>query len=110
MNDLMQLICPELTLAIAACVLMLLGVSGSTLARKAAPVIAIGALLTVFVMQLSIAQVVGGTAGLPDRVALALRSLLSGNVDKVLISVAVWLPYLLLSTRVNLTFRHRLPA
>src|SRR5438874_6419355 len=55
MNEsLMQLITPELTLAIAACVLMLLGVSGSTLARKAAPVIAIGALLTVFVMQLSI--------------------------------------------------------
>ena len=28
----------------------------------------------------------------------------------VLISVGIWLPYLLLSKRVNVTYRHRLPA
>ena len=28
----------------------------------------------------------------------------------VLISVFVWLPYLLLSKRVNVTYRHRVPA
>ena len=39
-----------------------------------------------------------------------IRDWVEGNVKKVLISVALWLPYLLLSTRVNVTFRHRLPA
>jgi hypothetical protein len=36
--------------------------------------------------------------------------MLTGNVKKVLISMALWLPYLLLSTRVNVTYRHRVPA
>ena len=36
--------------------------------------------------------------------------LLDGNVKKVLISVALWLPYLLMSKRVNVTFRHRVEA
>ena len=40
----------------------------------------------------------------------ALGSLLSGNVTKVLISAAIWLPYLILSERVNLTYRLRLPS
>jgi hypothetical protein len=40
----------------------------------------------------------------------ALHSMLEGNVKKVLISMALWLPYLLLSTRVNVTYRHRIPA
>ena len=31
-------------------------------------------------------------------------------MKKVLISMALWLPYLLLSTRVNVTYRHRVPA
>lgn len=62
------------------------------------------------VMQLLTAQLVAGTPGLPPAVADALHSLLDGNVKKVLISVALWLPYLLLSTRVNVTFRHRIPA
>jgi len=43
-------------------------------------------------------------------VASALHSLLDGNVKKVLISMGLWLPYLLLSTRVNVTYRHRVPA
>ena len=61
-------------------------------------------------MQLLTAQLVAGAPGLPPAVAGALHSLLDGNVKKVLISVALWLPYLLLSTRVNVTFRHRVPA
>jgi hypothetical protein len=36
--------------------------------------------------------------------------MLEGNLKKVLISVAIWLPYLLLSRRVNLTYRLRVPA
>jgi hypothetical protein len=59
--------------------------------------------------QLSIAHV-SMTVGLPAGVADALHSLLDGNIKKVLISVSLWLPYLILSTRVNVTFRHRLPA
>jgi hypothetical protein len=43
-------------------------------------------------------------------VAGALHHLLYGNVEKVLISVAIWLPYLLLSRRVNVTYRSRIPA
>lgn len=60
-------------------------------------------------MQLGIAQAVAGQADLPANVAIALNRLLDGNVMKVLVSIALWLPYLLLSKRVNLTYRHRLP-
>lgn len=56
------------------------------------------------------ARMVAAEPGLPDRVAHALEGLLTGNVWKVLISIAIWLPYLLLSKRVNVTFRHRVPA
>ena len=60
-------------------------------------------------MQLVTAQMVT-TTHLPSASAAALQTLLMGNVKKVLISMALWLPYLLLSTRVNVTYRHRLPA
>jgi len=58
-------------------------------------------------MQMVTAQLVTSTPGLPPQVATALHTLLDGNVKKVLISVALWLPYLLLSARVNVTYRHR---
>jgi hypothetical protein len=61
-------------------------------------------------MQLVTAKLVGSAGNVPPQVADALHSLLYGNVEKVLISVAVWLPYLLLSKRVNVTYRHRIPA
>lgn len=60
--------------------------------------------------QLFIAELVAGTDGLPPTVANALHGMLEGNIKKVLISVALWLPYLLLSRRVNVTYRHRIPA
>jgi hypothetical protein len=59
-------------------------------------------------MQLGIAAAVAGTEGLPQRVAVALQALLDGNVKKVLISVGLWLPYLLMSKRVNVTYRNRI--
>jgi hypothetical protein len=62
------------------------------------------------VMQIGIARVVAQSTQLPPAVADALQALLTGNVKKVLISVALWLPYLLLSTRVNVTYRQRVPA
>jgi hypothetical protein len=58
-------------------------------------------------MQVATAQLVAGTPGLPQPVGAASHSLLDGNVKKVLISVSLWLPYLLLSRRVNVTYRHR---
>ena len=62
------------------------------------------------VMQVAIAEVVARSPGLPGGVAEALHTILGNNIEKTLISVALWLPYLLLSTRVNVTFRKRLPA
>jgi hypothetical protein len=61
-------------------------------------------------MQIVTANLVMRSGDLPPQVASALHSLLEGNVKKVLISMALWLPYLLLSTRVNVTFRNRVPA
>jgi hypothetical protein len=61
-------------------------------------------------MQLVTAKMVAGIGGLPPGVATALHHMLDNNVKRVLVSAALWLPYLLLSTRVNVTFRHRVPA
>jgi hypothetical protein len=61
-------------------------------------------------MQLGIAGAVASSDGLPAPVGDALHTLLDGNVKKVLISVVLWLPYLLLSRRVNITFRHRVES
>jgi len=58
-------------------------------------------------MQLAIARQVAAIPDLPGNVALALGSLLEGNMTKVMISAAIWLPYLILSERVNVTYRHR---
>ena len=61
-------------------------------------------------MQLATAQLVMNAGGVPHDVASALQHILTNNTKKVLISVALWLPYLLLSRRVNVTYRHRIPA
>lgn len=57
--------------------------------------------------QLSIARSVMATPHVPASVSQALHQLLDGNLTKVLISIAIWLPYLLLSERVNVTYRRR---
>lgn len=59
-------------------------------------------------LQLGIAGSMSATPGLPASVAGALQNLLHGNLQKVLISAFVWLPYLILSERVNVTFRQRI--
>ena len=61
-------------------------------------------------MQMTTAEMVTRAGGLPADVATALHGLLDGNVKKTLISVGLWLPYLLLSKRVNVTYRNRIPA
>lgn len=57
--------------------------------------------------QIGIAHFVSNAPNLPETVGSAMGDLLAGNVKKVAISVAIWLPYLLLSERVNLTYRGR---
>ncbi len=61
-------------------------------------------------MQLIIARQLGALPDLPAAVAAPLHTLLEGNITKVMISVAVWLPYLILSERVNVTYRMRASA
>lgn len=61
-------------------------------------------------LQFAIAGEVASAPGLPQGVADALLSLLHGNLEKVLISMFVWLPYLLVSERVNVTYRRRSAA
>ncbi|MEP6867560.1 MAG: DUF2569 domain-containing protein [Novosphingobium sp.] len=60
------------------------------------------------VLQLVIARQVAALPDLPSSVATSLNLLLHGNVEKVMVSVFVWLPYLILSERVNVTFRQRI--
>jgi hypothetical protein len=62
------------------------------------------------VAQLAIASHVVAAGGAPADVTRALQDLLTGNLKKVLVSAALWLPYLLLSKRVNLTYRQRVRA
>ena len=61
-------------------------------------------------MQLLTAKLVVDAGGIPDGVAGALHTLLDGNIKKTMISVVLWLPYLMLSQRVNVTYRNRIPA
>lgn len=57
--------------------------------------------------QLAIARALGD-AHLPPAVASAMVGFLGVNVQKTLISIALWLPYLMLSDRVNVTYRGRI--
>lgn len=59
-------------------------------------------------MQFTIAGAVNAQGSVPVAVSDALLTLLGSNIDKVAISVLIWLPYLLLSRRVNVTYRRRL--
>lgn len=71
-------------------------------------------LAMVWVADLVVQAAIAGTAsvepGLPPAVSVALDGLLRANVMKALASILIWLPYLALSKRVNVTFRHRVPA
>ncbi len=59
--------------------------------------------------QLSIARALAGK-DLPPSIGEPLSTLLTANLNTVLISAAIWLPYLILSERVNVTFRHRVSS
>ena len=81
-----------------------------TMALRAAPLfprMLLYAWLCDIAWQLAIARVTIDAGGLPSEVATPLQSYLVANIKKVLISMTIWLPYLLVSARVNLTFRQR---
>ena len=71
-------------------------------------------LAAVWIVDLAVQALIAGAAslepGLPPAVSAALDGLLRANVMKALASVVIWLPYLVFSRRVNVTFRHRVPA
>ena len=71
------------------------------------PRMLIFAWVTDIMIQLVVARTIMATPGGPDSVAIPLHALLKGNISKVLISAFVWLPYLILSERVNVTYRSR---
>lgn len=84
-----------------------------TMALRAAPLFPRMLVLTWcydLLMQLAIAKYIAAAGVVPGIVAGPFAELLGGNVRKVLISMAIWLPYLVLSTRVNLTYRNRVRA
>lgn len=84
-----------------------------TMALRGAPLFPRMLLLTWLydiMAQTMIARQVGASPDLPALVAEPLKQLLDENIQKVLISMAIWIPYLVLSRRVNLTFRHRVPT
>ncbi|MGE0775115.1 MAG: DUF2569 domain-containing protein [Sphingomonadaceae bacterium] len=60
--------------------------------------------------QLAIGGLMAHVPNLPTRVEHGLGALLTGNMQKVAISMAIWVPYLIMSRRVNLTYRHRIPV
>lgn len=81
-----------------------------TMALRAAPLFPRMLVLTWgydLLMQLAIARHIAAAGPIPTIVAEPFAALLEGNARKVLITVAIWLPYLILSQRVNVTFRHR---
>ena len=82
-----------------------------TLALRAAPLfprMLVYAWLCDVMMQLAIAHYAASVGGMPGELAISLQSYLTANIQKVLISVVIWLPYLLMSARVNVTFRNRI--
>ena len=82
-----------------------------TMALRAAPLfprMLVYAWLCDVMMQVAIAHYAASVGGMPAEIAASLQGYLTGNIKKVLISVVIWLPYLLVSARVNVTFRNRI--
>lgn len=72
------------------------------------PRVLAGAWMLDMFAQIVMSRAMHVVAGVPASILIQLDALLHGNMQKVAISVAIWLPYLLLSRRVNLTYRQRI--
>jgi hypothetical protein len=57
--------------------------------------------------QLGIGQFVASVPQMSDTMRGALSQMLEGNIHKAGLGIALWLPYLIMSDRVNLTYRNR---
>lgn len=71
------------------------------------PALLAGAWSVDLALQLIMASAMRGIA-MPAEVAAAFHQLLQGNLTRVMVSLAIWFPYLLLSERVAVTYRHEL--
>lgn len=81
-----------------------------TMALRGAPLFPRMLLLTWLIDIISQSLIIDRMAGnpaVPGNILGPLQQLLGDNIGKVLISMAIWVPYLIFSKRVNLTFRHR---
>ncbi len=81
-----------------------------TMAQRAAPLFPRMLVVTWcydLLMQFAIAKYVASAGAVPAIVAGPFADMLTGNVRRVLISMTIWLPYLMVSARVNTTFRAR---
>jgi hypothetical protein len=72
------------------------------------PRVLAGAWMLDMFAQIVMSRAMHVVAEVPASILIQLDALLHGNMQKVAISVAIWLPYLLLSRRVNLTYRQRI--
>ena len=82
-----------------------------TMALRAAPLfprMLLYAWLCDLMSQMAIAHFTIAAGGVPGEIAPLLQTYLFANIQKVLISMTIWLPYLLVSDRVNVTFRGRI--
>lgn len=81
-----------------------------TMALRAAPLfprMLLYAWLCDLSSQVAIAHWTIAAGNVPAEIAPLLQTYLFANIQKVLISMTIWLPYLLVSARVNVTFRQR---
>ena len=93
--------------AILACSLYALALAAGLRRSAHFPALLASAWAIDLSMQLIMANAAGGML-LPAAVGDAFHLLLRGNLTRLLVSIGIWLPYLLLSERVAVTYRHEM--
>jgi hypothetical protein len=93
--------------AVLACSLYALALAAGLRRSAHFPALLASAWAVDLAMQLVMASAAGGMV-LPAAVGDAFHQLLRGNLTRLLVSIGIWLPYLLMSERVAVTYRHEL--